>query len=80
MRKDKKSDWVRVSNVSVDERTYKVTDLTEGEEYFFSVCAENKVGPGGAAEIPDAIVPMKELSKFQNIVSPGNAKMQNEFF
>ena len=38
--------WVKANKDTVSELTYKDTDLIEGNEYEFRICAENKVGVG----------------------------------
>lgn len=62
-RQDKKSQWQRVISLDGNSRDCKVSDLKEGVEYYLAVCAENKVGPGKDAEIPEAIIPQREPSK-----------------
>lgn len=63
MKKDKKSDWEKLMTVDGNERNCKVTDLEEGQEYYFAVCAENKKGSGKLAEMPGPVIPKKEPSK-----------------
>ena len=77
-RKDKKSDWERVMSVDGQTTTYKVTDLKEGTECYLAVCAENKVGLGKNAEIPEAIVPVREASTF-NFISRAFMNIVYEF-
>ena len=62
-RQDKKSEWQRVISLDGSSRECKVSDLKEGTEYYLAVCAENKVGPGKDAEIPESIIPQREPSK-----------------
>lgn len=62
-RKDKKSEWERVMSVDGSERSYQVSGLTQGTEYFFAVSAENKSGPGKLSELPEPVVPKREPSK-----------------
>lgn len=62
-KKDKKSEWERVMSVDGSERSYQVSGLTQGTEYFFAVSAENKAGPGKLSELPEPVVPKREPSK-----------------
>lgn len=60
---DKKTDWARVATTDGSDRKVKIDNLTEGTKYYFSVAAENKAGSGPAAEMPNGVIPVKELSK-----------------
>lgn len=56
-------DWEKVTTLSEFDLTYKVPNLKENVEHFFSVCAENKAGVGPAAETKK-ITPQREPSKY----------------
>ena len=43
--------WTRANSMPIDETTFSVTGLKEGEEYEFRVTAENKAGSGPASEL-----------------------------
>ena len=38
--------WIKINKEIIEELTYNTTDLFEGNEYEFCICAENKVGVG----------------------------------
>lgn len=42
--KHERGHWIRVSDVAMEINSYVVNNLLEGEEYFFRILAENKVG------------------------------------
>ncbi|KAK7082946.1 hypothetical protein SK128_021397 [Halocaridina rubra] len=48
--------WQKVADVNADCRTYTVTELTEGSEYFFRVFALNAVGVSEALEVSQTIL------------------------
>ncbi|XP_066957175.1 titin-like [Macrobrachium rosenbergii] len=48
--------WQKVADVGADCRTYTVTELVEGHEYFFRVFALNPVGISDALEVSQTIV------------------------
>ena len=63
-REKKTGNWVSVTSVNGYEDTCKVPGLKIGLEYYFSVCAENKMGIGKAAETERPIVAKKDPSRF----------------
>ena len=63
--------WNRVNPEPVKETNYKVTGLTQGEEYQFRIVAENKAGPGkpsDASETRVAKPPYGKLRILENII------------
>ncbi len=44
--------------------SYKVGKLHEGTDYLFKVVAENKIGSGPPAELPDAITAKLPFGEF----------------
>ena len=60
-------DWEKVTTLSEFDLNYKVPNLKENVEHYFSVCAENKAGIGPAAET-DKVIPIREASKYSIIL------------
>ena len=51
----KRSNFLKVTQVTADVTEVKVEKLTEGNEYFFRVCAENEIGASDWTTTDDAI-------------------------
>jgi len=47
--------WVQAASVDGSTTRHVVSKLTEGNEYLFRVSAENKIGPGPAAELSQPV-------------------------
>lgn len=63
-REKKTGSWVSVASVNGYEDSCKVPGLKIGQEYYFSVCAQNKIGIGKATETERPIVPQRDPCKF----------------
>ena len=53
-KREKFGKWVKANRQPVTDTTFTLSGLTEGTEYEFRVCAENKAGPG---KFSDATMP-----------------------
>ena len=60
----KKSAWVNAGTTDAKTLTLKVTKLTEGNEYFFRVYAENEIGQSEPAQNDDAIMAKLPFGKY----------------
>lgn len=50
-----KTSWLNAGRVDGDTFTFKVSHLIEGNDYYFRVAAENKIGVGEPAELSKAV-------------------------
>jgi len=50
-----KTGWIQTATVDGRTTSYVVTKLYEGNDYFFRVNAENKIGSGPSAELTQSI-------------------------
>jgi len=50
-----KTTWLSAGRVDGDTFTFKVSHLIEGNDYYFRVTAENKIGAGEPAELSKAV-------------------------
>ena len=57
--------WSRVNPEPVKETNYKVTGLTQGEEYQFRIVAENKAGPGKPSDASETRIAKPPYGKFK---------------
>ena len=51
-----KNTWIKVGDTDANTLTIKATKLTEGNEYFFRVVAENTIGVSDPCETTDPIM------------------------
>ena len=56
-------DWKTVANIKPYDGSYKVQNLKEGVEYYFSIAAENEAGEGVSCELKAPVVPKKPPGK-----------------
>ena len=52
-------DWEEVATLKAFDTSYKVPKLQEDQEYFFSLTALNKKGPGETSQLDTAVVPKR---------------------
>ena len=50
-----KSTWLNAGRVDKDTLTFTASHLTEGNDYYFRVSAENKIGVGEPTELSKAV-------------------------
>ena len=62
-REDLQETRSKVMTISGQALSAMVTGLKTNMDYYFSVCAENKVGLSGPCDAEYAVVPMKPLGK-----------------
>lgn len=59
-----KSSWVEVDTTCPSVCELAVKRLKEGEEYFFRVCAENKIGQSEFLELETSVTPKSPFCKY----------------
>ena len=59
-----KSSWVEVDRTRAEICELKVKRLKEGQEYFFRVCAENKIGQSDFLEMDASVTPKSPFCKY----------------
>ena len=60
---DRKQEWVKVSDVEPNERTFKVKHMKEGKEHYFRISAYNSIGASKPLELNRPVVPKKQLTR-----------------
>ena len=62
-----KTSWLNAGRVDGDTFTFKVSHLIEGNDYYFRVAAENKIGVGEPAELSKAVTAKLPYGTSMNI-------------
>ncbi|KAK3083483.1 hypothetical protein FSP39_023775 [Pinctada imbricata] len=63
-------DWNTVANIKPYDGSYKVQNLKEGVEYYFSIAAENEAGEGVSCELEAPVVPKRPPGKPSKPIGP----------
>lgn len=71
-----KSSWIEVDKTRADVCELKVKRLKEGQEYFFRVCAVNKIGQSDFLELGTSITPKSPFSKYSLLLHQSITKFQ----